>query len=65
LQQDAPDLLIARVSEADFDAVVEGILKEPPFSGENPHFYCRKCGEYHVKTHPHYQAMQTRRGQPR
>lgn len=55
LQEKAPDVLNARVSEADFDAVVEGILKEPPYS-ENPHFYCRKCGQYHSKTHPHYPA---------
>ncbi len=53
LQDYAPGVLTARVVEADFDAVVEGILKESPFSGENPHFYCRKCREYHLKTHPH------------
>ena len=54
LQEHAPDVLTARVSEDDFGHVVEGILREPPFSGENPHFYCRKCGEYHLKTHSHY-----------
>jgi len=53
LQEQEPDVLMVRVSEADFDAVVDGILKEPPFSGENPHFYCRKCRQYHLKTHPH------------
>lgn len=57
LQDEMPDVLNARVSEADFDAVVEGVLKEPPYSGENPHFYCRPCGEYHPKTHPHYSAQ--------
>jgi hypothetical protein len=54
LQEDAPDMLTTQVSEAAFDAVVDRILKEPPFSGENPHFYCRRCGEYHLKTHPHH-----------
>ena len=24
------------------------------------HFYCRPCGEYHLKTHPHYRAMKRR-----
>jgi hypothetical protein len=63
LEKEAPDVLTARVSEAAFDAVVEGILREPPFSGENPHFYCRPCGEYHPKTHPHHAEMKYRSGQ--
>ena len=25
------------------------------------HFFCRPCGEYHLKTHPHYRAMLARR----
>jgi len=24
------------------------------------HFFCRPCDEYHLKTHPHYQAMKRR-----
>jgi len=24
------------------------------------HFYCRPCGDYHLKTHPHYRAQQGR-----
>ncbi len=24
------------------------------------HFFCRPCGEYHLKTHPHYAAMKRR-----
>ncbi len=24
------------------------------------HFYCRKCGEYHLKTHAHHRAMRKR-----
>lgn len=25
------------------------------------HFYCRPCGEYHLKTHPHYREMLKRK----
>ena len=24
------------------------------------HFYCRPCGEYHPKDHPHYEEMKER-----
>ena len=24
------------------------------------HFYCRPCGEYHHKEHPHYEEMKQR-----
>jgi hypothetical protein len=24
-------------------------------------FFCRPCGEYHLKTHPHYRAMKRRK----
>jgi len=24
------------------------------------HFFCRPCGEYHLKTHPHYREQQER-----
>jgi hypothetical protein len=24
------------------------------------HFYCRTCGDYHLKTHAHYRAMKKR-----
>jgi hypothetical protein len=24
------------------------------------HFYCRPCGDYHLKTHPHYRAQKRR-----
>lgn len=56
LQEDAPEVLAASIPEAIFDATVGELLKESP-SNEAPHFYCRKCGEYHLKTHPHYQAV--------
>jgi len=54
LQTEAPEVLEARMPEAAFDAAVEGLLKESPLSDDVPHFYCRRCGEYHLKTHPHY-----------
>jgi len=25
------------------------------------HFFCRPCGEYHLKTHAHYRAMKRRK----
>jgi hypothetical protein len=56
--QDTPEgreVLGASMPEAIFDAVVEALLKEFPLPNELPHFYCRKCGEYHLKTHLHYQ----------
>ena len=53
LQEDAPEVLTATIPEAVFDATVRELLKEPP-TDEAPHFYCRKCAEYHLKTHPHY-----------
>jgi hypothetical protein len=59
LQDNAPDALAARMSEADFDKVVERLLNEPPLSDDVPHFYCRKCAEYHLKTHPHYSTNKT------
>jgi hypothetical protein len=52
LQDEAPELLSAKVSEASFDSVIDNLLSESP-SEERPHFYCRPCGEYHLKTHPH------------
>jgi hypothetical protein len=54
LQKHAPEVLNADIPEALFDAAIEGLLGEFPLSKELPHFYCRKCGEYHLKTHPHY-----------
>ncbi len=53
LEKAAPEVLNALVSDLTFGAVVEGLLKEPPLPDEVPHFYCRKCREYHMKTHPH------------
>ncbi len=30
------------------------------FGQKITHFFCRKCGEYHEKTHPHYKAQRRR-----
>lgn len=54
LEEQAPRVLTARIAETTFDAAVEGLLSEPPLSDDVPHFYCRRRGEYHLKTHPHY-----------
>jgi hypothetical protein len=54
LQDDAPEVLRATITEAVFDTAVGRLLNEKPLSDDVPHFYCRKCGEYHLKTHPHY-----------
>src|SRR5579871_2668927 len=51
----AGEELTARVSEVDFDAVLDKLLTQSP-EEENPHFYCRKCAEYHLKTHPHHNS---------
>jgi hypothetical protein len=29
------------------------------------HFFCRPCGEYHLKTHAHYRAMKRRAAKKR
>ena len=60
LEEKGPQVLNASLSEAAFDAAVEGLLKEPLSSDKVQHFYCRKCGEYHLKTHPHYAATKAR-----
>jgi hypothetical protein len=57
LEQDAPEVLAAKMPETVFDVTVKELLKESP-TDEVPHFYCRKCGEYHLKTHPHHTAVE-------
>jgi hypothetical protein len=54
LEQEHPEMLSATMPETLFDTAIEGLLKEWPLPDEMPHFYCRKCGEYHLKTHSHY-----------
>lgn len=34
------------------------VAKKP--SQKITHFFCRPCGEYHPKTHPHYRAQKRR-----
>lgn len=52
LEERASEVLTATMPEAVFDATVKELLTESP-TDERPHFYCRKCGEYHLKTHIH------------
>jgi hypothetical protein len=59
LAEHAPDTLKTKVAESLFDASVEAVLKVPP-TAEIRHFYCRPCGEYHLKTHPHHAEMKQR-----
>jgi hypothetical protein len=65
LQHDAPEVLTASVPEAAFDTVVQRLLEESPGITENPHFYCRKCREYHLKTHPHYTLTKESKSPPK
>jgi hypothetical protein len=37
----------------------EALLK-PNMGRKIIHFFCRPCGEYHLKPHPHYGAMKRR-----
>ena len=53
LEKNAPEMLESKVSEVSFAAAVEGVLGQEP-TDEIRHFYCRPCGEYHLKTHPHF-----------
>jgi hypothetical protein len=45
------------VSEADFDATLENLMSELPDRDDRPHFYCRKCGQYHLKSHQHHSTI--------
>jgi hypothetical protein len=60
LEKFAPELLKTNVSQAVFDAVAIRLMNTPP-TDEIRHFYCRPCGEYHLRTHPHHAEMQTRK----
>jgi hypothetical protein len=60
LEKHTPEILQSKVAEADFELVVDCLLKESP-TDEIRHFYCRPCGEYHLKTHPHHAQMKKRR----
>jgi hypothetical protein len=62
LQEKEHPLLNASVAEADFEAVLDNLLTQSP-DEENQHFYCRPCGEYHLKTHTHHAEMTARKRQ--
>ncbi|HKV55763.1 MAG TPA: hypothetical protein VJN94_14105 [Candidatus Binataceae bacterium] len=53
LEDEAEHILTVTMPEELFHSVIKGLLNDKPLSDEVPHFYCRKCGEYHLKTHPH------------
>jgi hypothetical protein len=60
LQDEHPHILNATVEHAEFEGVLGKLTQLLP--DEKPHhFYCRPCGEYHLKTHPHHAAMKRRR----
>jgi hypothetical protein len=54
LQDEKPEALEAAIPEAKFNAAVEGLLKESPSTQERPYYYCRKCGQYRLKSHRHH-----------
>jgi hypothetical protein len=60
LAENAPEVLQSKVSETEFGTSVDAILKQP-LTDEIRHFYCRPCGEYHLKTHPHHAEMTKRK----
>jgi hypothetical protein len=64
VRKEAPEFLKLKVPEAGFGAVVDNLLTESP-SDERPHFYCRPCGQYHEKTHPHHADMKRRKRKAR
>ncbi len=60
LKREAPDAPTAAMPKAMFDSVMDNLLKASP-SEDRPRFYCRPCGQYHEKTHPHHAAMMKRK----
>jgi len=52
----APEVLTAKAQPSWFETVVDRLLEES--SGDRPHFYCRPCGEYHLKTHTHFKSAE-------
>src|SRR5271156_7017849 len=54
LQDEHPHILSATVTHAEFEGVLGKLTQQLP-DEKLPHFYCRPCGEYHLKTHPHFQ----------
>jgi hypothetical protein len=60
LQDEHPHILSATVGHAEFDATLGTLMQQLP-DDKPRHFYCRPCGEYHLKTHPHHVAMNRRK----
>ena len=59
LRRVTPEVLTAEAPAGWFDTVIDRLLQES--SGEErPHFYCRPCAGYHLKTHPHHAEMKKR-----
>lgn len=55
LRDMAPEVLIVEAPDNWFGTITDRLLQKSP-DAQNPHFYCRPCGEYHLKTHPHRRA---------
>jgi hypothetical protein len=56
----APEVLTAKAQKGWFEAVIDRLLEES--SGEDPpYFYCRPCGEYHLRPHLHHTEMMKRK----
>jgi hypothetical protein len=53
LAEHRPGVVKLKVPEEGFGATLDAILAQP-LTDEIQHFYCRPCGEYHLKTHPHF-----------
>jgi hypothetical protein len=60
LAKHSPEILQSTLSEREFADVVDCILALP-LTDQIRHFYCRPCGEYHLKTHPHHAEMTARK----
>ena len=43
------------------DTYVEGSTTMAKYGQKILFFFCRPCGDYHLKTHPHYRAMKRRK----
>ena len=55
IREAAPEVLKATAPEGWFEMLTDRLLQQSRLA-ENTHFYCRSCGEYHLKTHPHCRA---------
>jgi len=60
LRNVAPEVLTANAEPGWFETVADRLLDESA-GEERPHFYCRPCGAYHLKTHPHHTEMKKRK----